>query len=90
MKTGDCDPDGVWRIQSSEGELVGSPASCTCKLRVTMQLPCRHMFAVRGDAKMDLFCMDLAAECWSMSYLTGSQHEGIYFHRCVCGRQCST
>ena len=47
-----------------------SPASCTCKLMVTMQLPCRHMFAVRGEAKMDLFRMDLAAERRSMNYLT--------------------
>ena len=62
--------DGVWHLQSNEGELVVSPASCTCKFRVTMQLPCRHMFAVRGEAKMDLVCMDLAAEQWSMSYLT--------------------
>ena len=62
--------DGVWHLQSNEGELVVSPASWTCKFRVTMQLPCRHMFAVRGEAKMDLFCMDLAAERWSMSYLT--------------------
>ena len=70
VMTGDCDPQGIQHIQSSEGELVVSPVSCTCKFRVTMQLPCRHMFAVRGEAKMDLFCKDLAAERWSMSYLT--------------------
>ena len=69
VMTGDM-MNGVWHLESNEGELVVSPASCTCKFRVTMQLPCRHMFAVRGEAKMDLFCMDLAAERWSMSYLT--------------------
>ena len=35
-----------------------------------MNLPCRHMFAVRGLAKLELFSLDLAAERWSMAYLT--------------------
>jgi len=28
------------------------------------------MFAMREKVKLDLFCIDLSAECWSMSYLT--------------------
>ena len=33
-----------------------------------MGLPCRHIFAIRSDQKLDLYSSDLCAQCWTLEY----------------------
>ena len=45
-----------------------------CKFAVTMQLPCRHMFAVRNKRNVPLHCEDAIAHRWQLTYLRNVFH----------------
>ncbi|CAG9772142.1 unnamed protein product [Ceutorhynchus assimilis] len=58
---------------------IGSPiqstsaSNCTCIRKVSMELPCRHMFAVRTELNMDLFDADLCYKRWQKAYYFKTQ-----------------
>lgn len=43
-------------------------SECSCEFRVSMRLPCRHIFAVRKQLNISLFCTDLCHQRWSKAY----------------------
>lgn len=52
---------------------------CSCSLKKTMLLPCRHVFARRIEQGEDIFSIDDVAERWQLSYQkkiwTGRRHK---------------
>ena len=58
----------VYSITSSEGNIRTMINECSCSFNKSMQLPCRHIFAVRLIAKLDLFSNDLCASRWTLAY----------------------
>ena len=55
-------------IHTSEGILHVLSHSCECGFWKAMQLPCRHILAVRSDLKLDLYSPDLCAMRWTLNY----------------------
>ncbi|CAL4148857.1 unnamed protein product, partial [Meganyctiphanes norvegica] len=53
--------------------LIVSPTECTCRFRVGMGLPCRHIFKVREYFKQPLFSEGLCIERWHASYYAKNQ-----------------
>lgn len=45
-----------------------TPSECNCTFRLTMGLPCMHIFALREYLNMVLFCPKLCLERWSRAY----------------------
>lgn len=43
-------------------------SECNCEFRTSMQLPCRHIFAVRKQLDMTFFCPALCHERWTKVY----------------------
>jgi len=62
-----CSGD-VYEVNSSEGIIRVTASNCDCTFRKSMQLPCRHIFAVRNHSKTDLYSSDLCATRWTLAY----------------------
>lgn len=58
----------VYEINSSEGINQVTPTDCDCTFRKSMQLPCRHIFAVRNYCEADLYSSELCATRWTLAY----------------------
>ena len=58
----------VYEINSSEGINRVTVSDCDCGFHKSMQLPCRHIFAVRHRCKVDLYSSDLCATRWTLAY----------------------
>ena len=56
-------------ISSSAGNLSVTSESCQCKFWNSMQLPCRHIFAVRERQLLPLYSSTSVSERWKMSYM---------------------
>lgn len=57
-----------YRINTSEGLIRTTVNECSCTFRKSMQLPCRHIFAARSLSKLNLYCAELCACRWTLSY----------------------
>ena len=55
-------------VQSSEGPLTMTESLCTCALRCSFRLPCRHIFARRQACGMSSFDAALADSWWTVGY----------------------
>ena len=65
--------DGVnCTVSSSNGTLSVTTELCQCSFSQSMQLPCRHMFAVREKRNMPLFSEISVAQRWKMHYMRSS------------------
>ena len=58
-------------VNCSEGIKV-TATKCTCSFHKSMQLPCRHIFAVRSRLTLDLFSPELCGSRWSLAYYCSS------------------
>lgn len=58
----------VYEINSSEGINRVTASDCDCGFHKSMQLPCRHIFAVRHRCEVDLYSSDLCATRWTLAY----------------------
>ena len=78
------DEDGTFTVTSSEGCIGGTPTlltdsylgsltvtsnSCHYKFANIMNLPCCHIFAVRGKGGLPLFSTVNVSNRWSICYL---------------------
>lgn len=62
--------DGVnCSISSSAGTLTVTTDSCQCTFWTSMNLPCRHMFAVREKRQLPLYSAAGVAQRWTMTYM---------------------
>ncbi|XP_071963768.1 zinc finger SWIM domain-containing protein 3-like [Antedon mediterranea] len=61
-------PDGRYSIELESSHLNVSTSDCECVFRSAMQLPCRHIFAVRSIEGQDLFDEELCNPRWSIEY----------------------
>ncbi|KAG8176001.1 hypothetical protein JTE90_006998 [Oedothorax gibbosus] len=59
-KHGDC-----FNVKSSLGMLKVTPQSCQCNFQTSMNLPCRHVFAVRHSICLPLFDPKLVDKRWT-------------------------
>ena len=65
--------DGVnCTISSSNGTLSVTTELCQCSFSQSMQLPCRHVFAVWEKRNMPLFSEISVSQRWKMSYMHSS------------------
>ena len=55
-------------ISTSESVLHTSANGCTCAFWKSMQLPCRHLFAVRSKLNLELCSSALCSERWTLDY----------------------
>jgi zinc finger SWIM domain-containing protein 3 len=62
------DESCVYSVNSSEGLLCVTVNKCSCTFRKSMQLPCRHILAVRSVSELDLYCAELCACRWTLAY----------------------
>ena len=60
--------ENVYEINSSEGIIRVTPTDCDCTFRKSMQLPCRHIFAVRSHCEANLYSSELCATRWTLAY----------------------
>ena len=60
-------------LSSSEGVLETTVTSCTCCSWLSMKLPCRHIFAMRMEMKLDVYDESLCDRRWTMEYYRESQ-----------------
>lgn len=61
------------QISSTEGALDTTATSCTCGSWLSMRLPCRHIFAIRMEMKLDVYNESLCDKRWSMEYYRENQ-----------------
>ena len=62
-----------FEIESSTQQAVTTTCfECDCSFRKTMQLPCRHIFAVRERCSVSLFDSKLCAVRWTLQYYKSS------------------
>ena len=54
---------------SSAGTLTVTTDSCQCTFWTSMNLPCRHMFAVREKRQLPLYSAAGVAQRWTMTYM---------------------
>lgn len=62
------DQSNVYEINSSDGIIHATVSKCSCAFNTSMQLPCRHIFAVRSIATLDLYSAELCANRWTLAY----------------------
>ena len=67
------DVNGRYSVTTSEGEKVVSLEDCNCMFRVSMRLPCRHMFALRAQLGEPLFDPALCYQRWTYGYYKSTQ-----------------
>jgi len=59
---------------TSKTQVVSTVNDCNCSFRKAMQLPCKHIFAIREKADLSLFEPGLCAERWTLLYYKSSQY----------------
>lgn len=64
--------DDCFMVNCSEGIVKVTATKCTCSFRKSMQLPCRHIFAVRLHLSLDLFSPELCGTRWTLAYYCSS------------------
>lgn len=64
--------DDYFMVNCSEGIVKVTAIKCTCSFHKSMQLPCRHIFAVRSHLTLDLFSPELCGIRWSLAYYCSS------------------
>ena len=60
--------DDYFMVNCGEGIVKVTATKCTCSFHKSMQLPCRHIFAVRSRLTLDLFSPELCGIRWSLAY----------------------
>ena len=66
--------DDCFMVNCSERIVKVTATKCTCSFRKSMQLPCRHIFAVRLHLSLDLFSPELCGTRWTLAYYCSSHH----------------
>ena len=56
-------------VSSCAGDLVVSTDNCQCTVWSSMQLPCRHIFAVREKMQLPLFSSSGISQRWTAIYM---------------------
>ena len=59
---------------TSQSKVVSSSDDCNPSFRKAMQLPCKHIFAIRKRSNLTLFKPNLCAERWTLQYYKSSQY----------------
>lgn len=73
-KVKDIEQNGdTYLVKTSEGMKIVSLDDCECIFRISMQLPCRHMFALRKKLGISLFDGKCCAERWTVGYYRATQ-----------------
>ena len=62
-----------YQVQTSNGIATLTATKCSCSFSLAMNLPCRHIFALRAIKSMPLFDATLCAERWTASYYRSTQ-----------------
>ncbi len=68
-----CNTNQQYTINATEGDIQVTLESCECMQWESMKLPCRHIFAVRSNAGVDLYKESLCDKRWTLSYYKASQ-----------------
>ena len=58
----------TYEAETSAGSIVIAEETCTCSFWKTMQLPCRHIIALRSIKKLSLYHAPLCALRWTQFY----------------------
>ena len=53
---------------TSQSQVVSFLNDCNCSFRKAMQLPCKHISAIRKRNDLTLFEHNLCAERWTLQY----------------------
>ena len=64
--------DDYFMVNCSEGIIKVMATKCACFFHKSMQLPCRHIFAVCSRLSLDLFSPELCGSRWSLAYYCSS------------------
>ena len=64
--------DDYFMVNCSEGIVKVTATKCACSFHKSMQLPCRHIFAIRSHLTLDLFSPELCRIRWSLAYYCSS------------------
>ena len=68
-----CEMEDSFEIESStQCKVTATCFECNCSFRKTMQLPCRHIFAIRRRCELSLFDPKLCAVRWTLQYYRSS------------------
>lgn len=65
--------EGSFEIESTtQCSVTATCFECNCSFRKTMQLPCRHIFAIRRRCEIPMFDPNLCAVRWTLQYYKSS------------------
>ena len=59
-------------VYSNGKKLFTTDCGCNCGFYTAMELPCKHIFALRAQAKLDIFEAKLCAVRWTRDYYRSS------------------
>lgn len=60
--------NGRFAVNSTQGMISTSTTNCECCFHRAMRLPCRHIFALRLQLGLSLFCPELCNPRWGRNY----------------------
>ena len=67
--------EGSFEIESTtQCSVTATCCECNCSFRKTMQLPCRHIFAIRRKCEIPIFDPNLCSVRWTLRYYKSSNH----------------
>ena len=57
-----------YSVITKAGRITTTPTTCACNFNQSMKLPCRHIFSLRKELDLNLFCEELFHNRWSKAY----------------------
>jgi zinc finger SWIM domain-containing protein 3 len=71
----DASPESEFSITDRQRELTVSAGSCSCAFFKDIQLPCRHIFAIRKSLGLNAFDEKLINPRWSRSFFCSTNSD---------------
>lgn len=65
--------EGAYTIDSCGGTINVTTVSCQCMFRRAMDLPCRHILALRKQSEIDVFDISLCGSRWHLEHYKNVQ-----------------
>ena len=73
FKTGDLTKNGDKFKVNNDHHWIVDKNSCNCVFRLSMKLPCRHIFKVREELGVSLYDESLCNKRWTRNFYYGTQ-----------------